>query len=110
LIETIIIYKLPHLSREEIQAMLQVDDIRQTRVFQEAKEEGVKEGIEKGIEEGIEQERRRSFQEKLRAVARLAALNMPAEQIAEIQELDLEVVRNAMAGRNGANGNGPASP
>src|SRR5438034_624605 len=32
LIETVIIYKLPQLSREEIQTMLQVHDIRETRV------------------------------------------------------------------------------
>src|SRR5205823_6139179 len=63
LIETVIMYKLPRLSREEIQTMLQVHDIRETRVYQEAKEEGLKEGIEKGIEkglqEGIEKEQQR---------------------------------------------------
>jgi predicted transposase/invertase (TIGR01784 family) len=49
LIETVIIYKLPRLSREEIQAMLQVHDIRETRVYQEAKEEGLKEGRKEGF-------------------------------------------------------------
>jgi predicted transposase YdaD len=73
--------------------MLQVDDIRQTRVFQEAKEEG------------IAQERDRS----LRAVARLAALKMPAEQIAEILELEIELVRREMTGRNGDGGARSAS-
>jgi len=90
----IIIYKLPHLSREEIQAMLQVDDIRKTRVFQEAKEEGSKEGIE---------------QEKLRVLGKLAALNMSAEQIGEILELDVELVRREMTGRNGNSGSPRAS-
>jgi len=89
LIETIIMYKLPHLSPEEIQAMLQVDDIRKTRVFREAKEEGLKEGIELG---------------KLRAVAALAALKMSAERIAETLELDIQLVRKEMMGRNGDNG------
>lgn len=82
LIETVIIYKLPHLSRKEVQAMLLVDDIRKTRVFQE------------GIEEG-----------KLRGVAKLAALaalNMSPEQIAEALELDIELVRKEMTGCNGA--------
>lgn len=37
LIETVMIYKLAGLSREEIQTMLQVHDIRETRVYQEAK-------------------------------------------------------------------------
>ena len=53
LIETVIIYKLPRLSREEIQTMLQIHDIRQSRVYQEAMEEGEKKGIEKGIEKGV---------------------------------------------------------
>ena len=33
--------------------MLQVTDVSQTRVFQEALEQGGEEGIEKGIEKGI---------------------------------------------------------
>ena len=53
LIETVIIYKLPRLTREEIQTMLQIDDIRQSRVYQDALEEGRKEGIEKGIANSI---------------------------------------------------------
>ena len=85
LIETVIIYKLPRLSREEIQAMLQVHDIRETKVFQEAKEEG------------IEEERQRSLEEKRRGVARLAAMKMSAEKIAEILELDIDMVRTEMA-------------
>jgi len=85
LIETVIIYKLPRLSREEIQAMLQVHDIRETKVFQEA------------MEEGIEKERQRSLEEKRRGVARLAAMKMSAEKIAEILELDIAMVRTEMA-------------
>lgn len=33
--------------------MLQDHDIRQTRVYQEAKEQGIQEGKEKGVKEGI---------------------------------------------------------
>jgi predicted transposase/invertase (TIGR01784 family) len=93
LIETVIIYKLPRLSREEIQAMLQVHDIRETRVYQEAKEEGLNEGIEKGIEKGARQEREKHLQEKLQSIARMAARKIPAEDIAEILGLDVAVVR-----------------
>lgn len=85
LIETVIIHKLPRLSREEIQNMLQVQDIRESRVYQEAKEEGLKEGMEKGM---------------TRAILKMAANNMPADQIASILELDEEFVRRAMAGQN----------
>jgi len=81
LIETVIIYKLPRLSREEIQAMLQVHDIRETKVFQEAKEEG------------LQEERERSFQEKLRSVAKLAALGLSADHIADSLNLEIDTVR-----------------
>jgi predicted transposase/invertase (TIGR01784 family) len=89
LIETVILYKLPRLSREEIQAMLQVHDIRETRVYQEAKEEDRK--------EGIETERQRSFQEKLRSIEKMAALKMSAETIADLLGLELDLVRKEMA-------------
>ena len=90
LVNTVIFYKFPLLSRKEIEAMLQVDDLRQTRVYQEAKEEGLKEGIEKGIEKGIEAERQRS-------IAKMAALKMPADAIADLLGLDVDLVRKEMA-------------
>ncbi len=40
-VETVILYQFPKWSREKIEEMLQVSDVRQTRVFQEAKEEAV---------------------------------------------------------------------
>ena len=43
LIETIIVHQFPKWSREEIEQMLQVTDFSQTRVYQEAVEEGRKE-------------------------------------------------------------------
>jgi predicted transposase/invertase (TIGR01784 family) len=77
--------------------MLQVHDIRQTRVYQEAKEEGRKEGLEQGMERGIEEERQRNAQEKLRLIAKMAALKMSAETIADLLGLDLDLVRKEMA-------------
>ncbi len=78
LIETVMIYKLSRLSREEIQTMLQVHDIRETRVYQEA------------LEEGIEQERQRS-------ISNLAAQRFSAPEIANMLGLDVDLVRKAMA-------------
>lgn len=80
LIETVIMYKLPRLSRKEIHAMLQIHDIRESRAYQEAKEEGLKEGIEKGI-----------------AIARLAAEQKSVAEIAAILEVDVELVRQVLA-------------
>ena len=56
-IETVIVYQFPRWSRAEIEKMLTVTDITQTRVYQEAKEEGLKEGLEKGRDEGREEGR-----------------------------------------------------
>jgi predicted transposase YdaD len=88
LIETVIIYKLPRPSREEIQAMLQVHDIRETRVYQEAKKEGFQEGVEK--------ERQRSRQQKLAAIAKMSTKMSPAE-IADALSLDVDLVKNTLA-------------
>ena len=42
--ETILIYKLKTLSREEIERMFTLGDLRQTQVYQEAKQEGDQRG------------------------------------------------------------------
>jgi predicted transposase YdaD len=68
--------------------MLQVHDIRETRVYQEAKEEGFQEGIEK--------ERQRNRQEKLAAIAKLARKMSPAE-IADALSVDLDLVEKTLA-------------
>jgi predicted transposase YdaD len=81
--------------------MFQLPDLRDTRVYQEAKEEGQKEGIkmaiEKGIEIGIEFERQRNFQEKLRFIVKLVARKMSADDIADLLGLDVDLVRKEMA-------------
>ena len=48
LIETIIFYKFPHSSREEIEAMFGLSDLKQTKVYQEALAEGEERGIQQG--------------------------------------------------------------
>ena len=49
-IETVIVHQFPNWSRGEIEKMIRVTDISQTRAFKEAHEEGMVKGIEKGIE------------------------------------------------------------
>ncbi len=53
-VETILVYKLPTLSREEIQAMLDLTDVdlKQTRFYQEVFTEGEQAGQQKGRQEG----------------------------------------------------------
>ena len=76
LIETVIIYKLSRLSREEVQTMSQVFDIRGSRVYQEAREEGIQVGI---------------------AIARLAAEKKSVAEIAAMLKVDAELVRRVLA-------------
>jgi len=79
-IETVVIYKFPRLSREEVETMLGLDAIRNTKVYQEAKEEGKVKGKLEG---------------KLEAVPRLLKLGLTLEQVAEALELDVAEVRKA---------------
>jgi predicted transposase/invertase (TIGR01784 family) len=53
LIETVMIYKFPHKSREEIETMLGLSDLKETRVYREAWQEGVLEGRQEGRQEGM---------------------------------------------------------
>jgi predicted transposase/invertase (TIGR01784 family) len=88
LIETIIVYKLPQKSREEIEAMLGLSELKQTKVYQEAKQEGLAEGEQRG-------EQRGELKAKLEAIPRMIEFGLSWEQIAQLQDLPLEVVQQA---------------
>ena len=53
IVETILIYKFPLLGREEIERMLGLGELRETRVYQEALNEGRQEGRQEGELTGI---------------------------------------------------------
>ncbi|HEX3147276.1 MAG TPA: Rpn family recombination-promoting nuclease/putative transposase [Gemmataceae bacterium] len=89
LVETVIMYKLASLSREEIQAMLKVDDIRDTRVYREAQEEG--------RQEGRETQRQQQLQRDRSAIAKLAQRGMSAAEIADALSVELDFVRETLA-------------
>ncbi|MBW4681256.1 MAG: hypothetical protein KME19_14230 [Microcoleus vaginatus WJT46-NPBG5] len=72
------LYKLPQLSLEEIEQMLGLSEFKQTRVYQEAKQEGVEEG--KQIS-------------KLEILRRMLQLGSSLEFIAEALNLPVEEVR-----------------
>ena len=109
LIATVILYKLPGMSREEIQAMLQVHSLRETRVYQELKEElteEIKQEVRQEVKQEVRQEvkqeilaeeRQRSLHDKLDALGQLAAMKIPASKIAAILKLDLDFVRRRLA-------------
>ena len=52
MVETIIVYKFPKLSRKEIEQMLGLSELKSTRVYQEALQEGRQEGRQEGWQEG----------------------------------------------------------
>lgn len=79
-IETILVYKFPKMSREEIEAMFGLSDLKQTRVYQEGKQEGKQEG---------------SLDAKLEAIPRLLAFGLTVEQIAQALDLELRQVQQA---------------
>ena len=70
-IETILVYKLPRSTREEIQTMLGITDIdlRQTRFYQDVLAEGRQEGRQEGRHEGRQEGRKEGQTEGRQAEA-----------------------------------------
>jgi predicted transposase/invertase (TIGR01784 family) len=85
LIETILIYKFPKMSQKEIEAMFGLSELKQTRVYQEAREEGEQIGEQKG-----------RLEAKLEAVSKLLALGLTPEQIAQALDLDVAQVQQVV--------------
>ena len=73
LIETIIVYKLPQKSREEIAAMLGLSEIKQTRFYQDT-----------------------LLEMKLETIPRLLPMGLDLEQIAHALDLPLEIVQKTV--------------
>ena len=75
LVETILVYKFPKLSREEVQKMLGYNDIslKQTQFYRDVYAKGQEEGIQEGRQEG-----------KLEVAFRLLKKGMKLEEVAEI--------------------------
>ncbi|MDJ0677966.1 MAG: DUF2887 domain-containing protein [Calothrix sp. MO_167.B42] len=94
LIETVFVYKFPDLSREEIEAMFGLNELKQTKVYQEAKAEGVEEGRQEGLQEGLQEGRQEGLEEgKLAAVPLLLKAGIKPEDIAQQLGLDLAAVQ-----------------
>lgn len=74
-IKTVVIDKFVNLSREELEAMLNLESLRKSKVYQE------------GVEEGV-------LKNKLETIQILLELGLTIEQIAERLKLDVETVRN----------------
>ena len=93
LLETIIVYKLPQKNREEIAAMFNLSDLKQTRFYQDVFTEGKAEGK---IEGKIEAQAEAKQREKT-AILRMANLGLATEQIAAVLELPVAEVAATIA-------------
>lgn len=80
LVKTIVVYKLPNLSRQELEAMFELADLKETRYFQDVKAEFQAEA---------------ELKTKQESVPRLLALGLTVEQIATALALDVELVKEA---------------
>ena len=90
MLEQFAMYRFPQLSRQELEAMFEVADIKQTRVYQEALEEGLEKGLQKGIQKGLQA----GSLDRAKAIA-LNMLNqgMSIEQISLLTELSEAEIR-----------------
>ena len=90
LAEELLIRKFSDLGREEVRKMFHLEDLRKTRVWQEAHEEGIEKGREEGIEKGIEKGKTIAQKE---LVQNFLAQGMSLKQVAELMRMSVETVR-----------------
>jgi predicted transposase/invertase (TIGR01784 family) len=82
LIETILTYKFAKLSYQELTAMFGLSELRQTRIFQEALQEGREVSKAEGVEVG-------AIQAKLAIAKNLLNLGVLIEQVSVATGLSL---------------------
>ncbi len=85
IMETVVVAKFPQMSRQELEAMLGLESLRNTRVFQEGREAGIEQGREAGIEQGREVEARSLIERQL--TRRLG--NLTPQDHAQVRRLSL---------------------
>ncbi len=81
LIEFVAISKLSNLSKEEVRAMLELDDYRKSRFYQEARQDGIDEGKTEMLRENIRQ---------------MASKGCDAKQISQLLGVDLKIVKKTL--------------
>lgn len=102
LISTIMVYKFPQLTCEEIESMFTVSDLKKTKVYQEALEEGLERGLERGRQEGLQKAFVQSLQREQSLFTKLLVRQLgelPEDLIKLVQSLsleDLEVLGEAL--------------
>ena len=91
LVSTIIVYKFQNLSRAEVDVMLGIE-LQQTRVYQEARDEGLQAGLAEGRQEGRQEGRRDGECELILRLLTRKVGNLSANIRSQIQALPLILV------------------
>ncbi len=82
LLERVLVYKLPQLSTQELEQMFTLDDLKKTRVYQEAFQEGKAEAKQETQLENV----RRMLQIGLSLEQIALGLDLPIEEVRKIAE------------------------
>ncbi|MEB3289214.1 MAG: Rpn family recombination-promoting nuclease/putative transposase [Leptolyngbya sp.] len=99
LIETIVVYTFPRRSRQEIAAMLGLSDLKETRFYQETREEALRDGREEGLREGLRaglRAGRKAEAESLiiRQLTRKLGSHLPEALQEQVKQLPLETLES----------------
>ena len=70
-IEAVLVYKFPKLSRQEVESMFTHSDLKKTRVYQEAMQEGKQEGLQIGKQEGLQIGKQEGLQRQAAMLVRM---------------------------------------
>jgi predicted transposase/invertase (TIGR01784 family) len=94
LLESVLLSKFPKLSRKEIETMFALSDLRQTRVYQEAMEEGEVKGEAKGEARGRQEGRQNEAKTLLVRMLSKRFGKLTDRQEIQISELSIEELEN----------------
>ncbi|MEG5057658.1 Rpn family recombination-promoting nuclease/putative transposase [Microcoleus sp. A2-C5] len=92
LLETIIVYKLPQKTREEVAAMFSLTDLKQTRFYQDVFAEGKAEAEAEAEAKAEAKAQAEAKQQQKVAIFRLFSLGLATEQIATVFGLSVAEV------------------
>ncbi|MBW4661414.1 MAG: Rpn family recombination-promoting nuclease/putative transposase [Drouetiella hepatica Uher 2000/2452] len=84
LVQTIVLYRFPNLSREELEAMLGLADLKNTKVYQELQQEVRAEALQEG-----------ELKAKVELVSRMLSRDFGVQEIVEILDLRTDTVVDA---------------
>ena len=96
LVEELLLRRFPKLDREDIRVMFELEDLRKSRVWQEAHEEGRQEGRQEGREEGREEGQTLAKKDMIHT---LLAKGLTHKEIAGLLNLSVQEVRRLAARR-----------